>query len=530
MHRYSYKPVKKITFSTLAVIISLILINSGFAQDTTKSLAFKDNRPFIKAPYFYRPDLGYQIWQQFKLTQEANAGDVLAQHELGIRYLLGEGVPADTVKAVYWIRKAAEQNLASAKYNFAILLINGWGVEWNPFQAFKYFQEAAKAGMIQAQYVVGILYTDDLIVKRDMNYAFYWVRKSSKEGYKPAKEIINQIKSKISPSAVDSITALEDKKPGKNNIVQEGDDNKNLSSPVGLVFIDFNTVNDTITAITDSMLISDLRSADIDSLNIKMKLDSTKHLVELSTPDNLSRLMLLANSGSPEAQTILGRLYELGISFKKDRITSASYYFQALRNDSRTASYLLWKLSKTPGFIKSVQELAQKNNTKAMFVWYGLNSINYDNQIAMGDAMNLLQKASDQNFLPALVELGLNYYTGRFTAKDYQKGLSYWDKAESLGSVEAKVRIISSLIYSQSTAEDPKSLFKELENASEQGSVLAQVTLAYCYENGFGTAKSKSDCVEYYRDAAQRGNQYAYRELKRLYDEIRPPDPEFSVN
>ena len=522
--------MKKFTFLTLTIIISLVFINANFAQDSTKSLAFKDNQPFIKAPYFYRPDLGYQIWQLFKLTQEANAGDVLAQHELGLRYLLGEGVPADTVKAVYWIRKAAEQNLASAKYNYAILLINGWGVEWNPFKAFKYFQEAAKAGMIQAQYVVGVLYTDNLIVKRDMNYAFYWVRKSSKEGYEPAKEIINQIKSKISKSVVDSITALEDKKPGKNNIVQEGDDNKNLSSPVGLVFIDFNTINDTITSITDSMLINNLRSADIDSLNIKIKLDSTKHLVELSTPDNLSRLMQVANSGSPEAQTILGRLFELGISFKKNKIISASYYFQALRNDSPTASYLLWKLSKTRGFIKSVQELAQKNNAEAKFVWYGLNSINYDNQIAMSDAMNLLIKASDQNYIPAIVELGLNYYTGRFTVKDIQKGLSYWSKAEALGSIEAKVRIISSSIYSKSNTQDLKSLFIELENASEEGSVLAQVTLAYCYENGYGTAKSKSDCVEYYRDAAQRGNQYAYRELKRLYDEIRPPDPEFDVN
>ncbi|MEJ2494164.1 MAG: tetratricopeptide repeat protein [Ignavibacteriaceae bacterium] len=163
---------RNIIWLTVAVVVSLIFINVNYAQDTTKSLAFKDNHPFIEAPYFYRPDLGYQIWQQFKLTREANSGDVLAQHELGLRYLLGEGVPADTSKAVYWIRRAAEQNLASAKYNYAILLINGWGVEWNPFQAFKYFREAAKAGMIQAQYVVGILYTDNLIVKRDMNYAY----------------------------------------------------------------------------------------------------------------------------------------------------------------------------------------------------------------------------------------------------------------------------------------------------------------------------------------------------------------------
>ena len=521
---------RNIIWLTVAVVVSLIFINLNYAQDTTKSLAFKDNHPFIEAPYFYRPDLGYQIWQQFKLTREANSGDVLAQHELGLRYLLGEGVPADTSKAVYWIRKAAEQNLASAKYNYAILLINGWGVEWNPFQAFKYFREAAKAGMIQAQYVVGILYTDNLIVKRDMNYAYYWVKKSSGEGYEPAKGIVNQIKSKISTSVVDSITAIEDKKSDTDSTVPEGEDNKNLSSPVGLVFIDFNSANDTVTSVTDSMLINDLRLADIDSINIKMQLDSVKHLEGLTSPDNLVMLTQLASSGSPEAQTILGRLHELGISFIANKITAAAYYFQALRNDSPKASFLLWKLSKMRGFIKSVQELAQKNNPKAMFVWYGLNSVHYDNQIAMSDGINLLHNAGKQNYIPALIELGLNYYTGRFTDKNTEMGLSYWHKAESLGSLEAKVRIMSSTIYDHSIGENLSSLVKELLEASEKGSLLALVTLAHCYENGIGTAKSKSKCVEYYRDAAQRGSQYAYRELKRLYDEIRPPDPEFMLN
>jgi len=514
---------------TLAVVVSFIFINVNYAQDTTKSLAFKNNHPFIKAPYFYRPDLGYQIWQQFKLTREANSGDVLAQHELGLRYLLGEGVAADTSKAVYWIRKAAEQNLASAKYNFAILLINGWGVEWNPFQAFRYFKEAAKAGMIQAQYVVGVLYTDDLIVKRDMNYAYYWVRKSSKEGYEPAKEIVNQIKPKITPSVVDSITASEDKKSDTDRTVPEGEDNKNLTSPVGLVFIDFSSANDTVTSVTDSMLINDLRLAEIDSINTKMQLDSVKYLEELTSPDNLVTLTQLANGGSPEAQTILGRLHELGISFIVNKITAAAYYFQALRNDSPKASFLLWKLSKMPGLIKSVQELAQKNNPEAMFVWYGLNSVHYDNQIAMSDGVNLLQKAGKQNYVPALIELGLDYYTGRFTDKNTENGLAYWNEAESLGSLEAKVRIISSAIYDRSGGENLRLLVSELLKASEHGSLLAQVTLAHCYENGLGTVKSKSQCVEYYRNAAQRGSRYAYRELKRLYDQIRPPDPEFML-
>ena len=169
----------KRTYSLICIVLfSIIFAGISQAQDSTRSLAFKNNKPFRRSPYFYRPDLSYQIWQQFKLTQEANSGDVLAQHELGLRYLLGEGMAADTSKAVYWLSKSADQKLPSAMYNYAILLINGWGVDWDTFSAFKYFKGAAKAGMIQAQYVVGILYTDNLIVKQDLNYAYYWVKKS----------------------------------------------------------------------------------------------------------------------------------------------------------------------------------------------------------------------------------------------------------------------------------------------------------------------------------------------------------------
>ena len=165
------------------------------AQDTTQSLAFKNKRPQQNAPYFYRPDLAYQIWQKFRLTQEANAGDPLAQHELGLRFLMGEGVPADTSQAVFWIKKAADQNLTSAKYNYAILLINGIGVQWDPFNAFKLFQSAASDGMVQAQYVVGILYTDNLTLKRDYNLAYYWIKKAADNEYAPAKEIVTKLES-----------------------------------------------------------------------------------------------------------------------------------------------------------------------------------------------------------------------------------------------------------------------------------------------------------------------------------------------
>ena len=522
--------MRRITTLIYIIIFSVIFAGLSVAQDSTQSLAFKNNKPFRRSPYFYRPDLGYQIWQQFKLIKEANSEDVLAQHELGLRYLLGEGMTADTTKAVYWLSKAAEKKLPSAMYNYAILLINGWGVDWDPFRAFKYFKGAAKVGMIQAQYVIGILYTDNLIVKRDLNYAYYWVKKSADEGYEPAEDVVVQIEPKISPSTVDSIAVIEE---GNDFDIEKNIDpehKSNLTSPVDLVFIEFDTIGDTITSITDSMLISDLDKIGIDSLLIKMDADSITSLTFLVSPENVEKLLELAESGSPEAQTIIGKLYEEGIYFSKNLITATAYYFRALRIDSPKARYLLWQLSKSPVLLARIQRKAKNNDAEAMFVWYGLNSVNYDNQLVIDDAINLLQKSAYDDYIPAMIELGLNYYTGRFTLEDKSEGLQFWEDAELMGSTEAKVRIITASLYGDTELEDPKSAFDELLKASGNGSLLAQVGLAHCYQNGIGTAPSKGETVNYYRVASQRGSRYAYRELQKLYDEIRPDETEFSLD
>jgi TPR repeat protein len=442
---------------------------------------------------------------------------------------MGEGMAADTAYAVYWIKKAADRKLASAEYNYAILLINGWGIEWDPFAAFKYFREAARAGMIQAQYITGVLYTDNLILKRDLNYAYYWINKSSSEGYEPAEQIVGQIQPKITESVVDSIKAIEEDSDS-NNRDADTESNTNLSSPVGLVFIDFESIGDTVTTLTDSMLIADLHLTISDSLVNVMEIDSMKYLSDLVSPETISLLSSLAESGSPEAQTVIGQLYELGIYFNKNEITAASYYLRALRIDSPKAPYLLWQLNKKPGFINKVEDEVSNGNPEAKFVWYGLTSTTFDNQLVMSDAFDLLQSSAYEKYVPAMIELGLNYYTGRFIDGDFSEGLKYWKEASLLGSTEAAIRLIAASLYDDEFGIDLSKAVRDLIKASDEGSVLAQVALAYCYENGIGTEVSKPETLMYYRMAAQRGSQYAYRELQRLYDEIRPDDPEFSLN
>lgn len=510
----------------------IILLISNFAlsvnaQDTTQSLAFKNKRPQQQSPHFYRPDLAYQIWQKFRLTQEANAGDPLAQHELGLRFLMGEGVPADTAQAIYWIKKAADHNLTSAKYNYAILLINGIGVRWDPFEAFKLFQSAAEDGMVQAQYVVGILYTDNLTLKRDYNLAYYWIKKAADNDYEPAQNIVAKLEPKVSKNIVDSLFSDSGKPEDKNPIP---DASENLTSNLGLVFIDFDLINDSATTVTDSMLISGIEIIGADSISKILLRDKPTTLMQLATPGNLEVIKELADKGSPEAQSILGRMYEQGINNKKNLVDAGVYYYRALRNDSPAGTYLLWQLSQDETFLQSVQIGSENANVMAKYLWYGLTSIGFDRRIAMNDALNLLDQSVDAFYLPAMVESGLNYYSDRFGRYNPETGLSLWESASKLGSEEAEMRLIASRLFDAFGGYNKSEDFKKLKKAAKEGSLFAMVSTGLCYDQGIGTTRSISDAVNYFKMAAQRGSRFAYEELKRIYNEMRPTDEQFLIS
>ena len=77
------------------------------AQEKKSSPVFRSYRPPPDAPPVQESDALRQIWYAFLAARKANAGDVMAQQELAVRYLYGKGVERDTAKAAYWMLKAA---------------------------------------------------------------------------------------------------------------------------------------------------------------------------------------------------------------------------------------------------------------------------------------------------------------------------------------------------------------------------------------------------------------------------------------
>jgi hypothetical protein len=497
------------------------------SQTTDQSLAFKKNRPQNKYTIFYQPDLSYQIQKQFNLTRDANAGNPLAQHELGLRYLLGEdGLAADTVKGAYWVGKAADQNLTAACFNYGILLINGWGVNWNPFKAYDYFLKAAEDGMPQAQHIVGILNTDNLVVKKNYFEAYNWVKKASDKNYLPATETKNELEKYLPPDFLSSSNDDSTKK----TFTKTPSSDSSLSSQLGLVFIDFDSMGDTIVDVTDKHLIDDLfhESNKIlaDTLGLKPG-DSQLHKINFQ---RISVLEEFAEAGNPEALTTLGRLYEKGIYFKINPIKAAMNYILASQLNYPRAKMSLIKIISPEFITKLISEVKTERNPDALFTLYGLSILGLYNQITEEEAVKFLRMASDDDHLVSLIELGNNYYTGKIKNANADEGIDLWQKAVEEGSRQAKIRLAAVNIIEGIKIESISVSIQTLQEALEFGSVLAQISLAYAYEKGIGVPINKAEAVKYYRITAQRGNQSGYEELKRIYDDIRPADHRFNVN
>lgn len=460
------------------------------------------------------------------LSQKANAGDPLAQHELGVRYLVGRGVRADTLRGAYWTRKAAEQKMGTAQFNLGILQSNGWGVEWNPFEAFDNFLSAAERGMPEAQYVLAQFFTDNLVVSRNWTEAYRWTKAAADSGYAPAKEALVEFERRGKVPAIDSLPV-----PASEFLTDSSSTRSRTQFGWAPVYLDFGA--DSTEPISDKMLLQDVLREGTPALQQELAgspIDTSLVFGE----EALSSLRRVADAGSPEALAIIGRCFEKGLQVPRDKVVAIAYYVRAVRFDSPRAHQLLWEVLREDGIGSEIRTRAMRGDNDARFVWATLMALGFHHPLIRAQAfltekqaVEMLRTAASENHVPSMIEIGLCYYSGRWVDEDRGKARDYWHRAVAAGCVEAEVRLESADVREQRRG--PVDAVQILEHGAAVGSVLAEVALGLCYESGFGVQRNNSKAARYYRKAAQRGSQDGFRALVRLHDIIRPPDSRFVI-
>lgn len=499
-------------------IITIFSFSIILSQDNNTPEVYKNKNRGRRNSLIQPKYPSYSLVATFLLKEKAGKGDPFAQHELGVRYILGVGVPLDTLKAAEWIGKAASKNLPAANFNYGIMLHNGIGVKWNPFDAFKNFKIAAESGMEQAQYIIGLMYTDNLIVTRNLLEAKKWLQKSAEKGFEDAIKVLKEFEKQGFAVHYDSSKA--------NNLLQNRKRNYNtfVSDNYELDFYDFG--NDSLSKSEEQEILNKILLSKKDELKKKLKV--SKHKFETSDTTSIDIINYTANSGSPEALLIKARLLKNGIGIKKNNLLAASDFLKAFRLGSYKAAEELLEISKVNNFYTELKKEIKNENADAMYVWAGLIALGLDYRLTEKQAFELLQKAEKKKHINSIIELGLAYYSGSLVSKDSLKALEYFKSASDLGSEEAKVRLAFIEIQSNKNL-DSSGQIKLLEEQANKGSVLAEAALAYCFDKGVGVKQNKSKAAVFYRRAAQRGNEAAFNSLIKMYDEIRPDTEEFMI-
>ena len=484
--------------------------------DTLRSPVFKPPRPPLPGPLYQESDITWELWSSFVTVREANAGDPVAQHRLGLRYLLGRGFTPDTMLAAMWVGRAAGQNLLPARFNMGIFLLNGWGVQWDPFEASRLFEEAAERGMPEAHYALGIMFVENLVYPRDLKAAERHFRVAADSGFAAAREMAERLGRFAEEEAARKARRQD----------------STSTNVLGMMVI----AEEEQDAPPDTALLRAMIRAAGPETRRALGMAGRGNDAEGVREDTLrASLLRAANAGSPEALTVLGRWHETGQGGKKDPLAAAAYYARAMRLGSPQAAVRLSAMLERG---EVATELRRRSaEPEAKFAWATLLALGFSGPLyrqqaylTEGQAVVLQQESAASDYIPAMVELGIWRFSGRWVPMDRDEAKLLWERASRLGSSEAAVRLAMTAITGGAEGGELADALATLSAAAEEGAVLAEVALAYCFEEGRGVPRNLPAAVRFYRNAAQRGSEDAFRALRRLHDGRRPAEGKYALS
>lgn len=128
------------------------------------------------------------------LRSKAEAGDPVAQYEVGIMYANGRGVTQNNIEAVKWWRKSADQGHAAAQYKLGTSCHIGDGTPLDYMEAAKWYGKAAFQGHFDAQKYLGIMYLNGLGVPQDRitseKWFGEWAKKAAPKDFYELAELL----------------------------------------------------------------------------------------------------------------------------------------------------------------------------------------------------------------------------------------------------------------------------------------------------------------------------------------------------
>ncbi len=132
------------------------------------------------------------------LARSAEAGEPVAQYRMGTLFERGRGVPADTAKADHWYEAAANQGNRKAMHNLAVAYAEGSGAKKDFTEAARWFSRAAMLGLSDSQFNLAVLYERGLGVPQSLLNAYKWYAIAAAQGDSESKARLQTISTQLS--------------------------------------------------------------------------------------------------------------------------------------------------------------------------------------------------------------------------------------------------------------------------------------------------------------------------------------------
>jgi hypothetical protein len=138
------------------------------------------------------------------LIRAAYRNDAEGQYWLGTLYAQGRGLPKDTAQAIHWYEAAAAQGNARAMHNLGAGYYDGWDGQKNLAEAVKWFQAASEHGNTDSAFNLAVLYELGTGVRQNTVEAFKWYSIAAAAGDAEAAKRVEFLVPQLTKEDLDS--------------------------------------------------------------------------------------------------------------------------------------------------------------------------------------------------------------------------------------------------------------------------------------------------------------------------------------
>lgn len=426
-------------------------------------------------------------------TKAAEQGFAPGQYHLAECYRYGVGAAINYAKAEEWYHRAEMQDDAEATFALAELYLEGRTASADKAKpkSYELFIKSARLGHARGQCYAGDIYANGLTGEKDYALAAEWYEKSARQGYKMGQTYLGELyfHGRVPSAPADLSKAAY---WFKEAVAQK--------EPLAMAYLSQMYYNGLGGLKPDQEKATELMKASAAAdcgLGKAMLAFSYEHGGDTGLPKNPAKAVQLYQETLATAPFLsagrLGHCYQYGIGTDKDEKLAVKCY-EVGSEQGDWLSYCYLALCYRDGLCGKQQDKKK--------------------------AVELLRKARQATRISyASGLLAQAYLDGDGVERNIPEAKAILEEMVAQGHPNGYQTMgILCLNGAPGISIDKNKAFRYLSAGYERKDIASAFFLARCYENGWGTAPSKTKAAELYRFAADRGFAAAQTELGNLYE------------